>query len=100
MERMIGIVDLRDGRVVEARAGDTPTLDVPADFRHPDGVVSLDDASQGHYVASDGKRRDYPAHVLPLSRRASGEEFLIAGVSRRSASRNLNLYRLAAIDPV
>jgi hypothetical protein len=98
MERLIEIVDLRDGRILQ-RPGDTPTLDVPIDFVRPDGVVSLDSESRGHYIASDGKTREYPASLRPLSRRARGEECLIADTTGRAAARTRNLYRLVAIEP-
>jgi hypothetical protein len=99
MERMIEVVNLRDGRVLE-RPSDTPTLDVPADFRRPDGVVSLDSSSHGRYIATDGKTREYSASLRPLSFRARGEECLIAETSGRSAAKTRNLYRLVAIEPL
>ena len=66
MKRLIAIVDLRNGRIHE-RPSDTLTLDVPADLDRPDGVVSLDEQSHGHYIANDGKSREYSAFVRPLS---------------------------------
>ena len=98
MHRMIEIVDLRDGRILQ-RPSDSQTLDVPGDFVRPNGVVSLDSASHGHYIASDGKTREYAAFLRPLSWRARGEEFLIAGTSGRVA-KTRNLYRLVALEPV
>jgi hypothetical protein len=99
MQRMIGIVNMRDGLILR-RLSDTLTLDVPADFRRPDGVVSLDAASHGHYIATDGKTREYSAFLRPLSWRARGEECLMAETSGRSAAKTHNLYRLVAIDPL
>ena len=97
MEPMIAIVNLRDGRVSE-RSRDTPTLDVPADFVRPDGVVSLDAESHGRYIATDGKTREYSAYVRPLSCRAQGEECLAPDMSGGAQPRTGNLYRLIAID--
>jgi hypothetical protein len=99
MQRMIGIVDLRDGRILQ-RPSDAQTLDVPVDFVRPDGVVSLDGASHGHYIATDGKTRQYPAFLRPLSWRARGEEFLIADTAGRAPAKARNLYCLAAIEPL
>lgn len=96
MKRMIAIVDLRNGEVQE-RSSDTPTLDVPPDFDRPSGVVSLDLHSHGHYIASDGKSREYQAFARPLSWRIRGEECLVVDKSQRSSSPRL--YRLVAIDP-
>jgi len=95
MKRMIAIVDLEDGQVHE-RPSDTLTLDVPADFDRPGGVVSLDEHSHGHYVATDGKRREYQAYPRPLSWRAHGEECLV--VERLRGSSPSRLYRLIAVD--
>jgi len=95
MKRMIAIVDLEDGQVHE-RPSDTLTLDVPADFDRPGGVVSLDEHSHGHYVATDGKRREYQACPRPLSWRAHGEECLV--VERLRGSSPSRLYRLIAVD--
>jgi hypothetical protein len=94
MKRLIAIVDLRDGQVHEL-SSDTSTLDVPPDFERPDGVVSLDAQSHGHYIATDGKTREYAAFVRPLSWRSRGEECLVAERSPRASPR---LYRLAAIE--
>jgi hypothetical protein len=99
MQRMIGIVSRMDGRISEL-ASDTPTLDVPTDFVRPDGVVSLDSESVGHYIATDGKSRIYTACVRPLSWRARGEEFLVVQRSGRASARSRNLYRLVCLDPV
>jgi len=95
MKRMIAIVDLEDGQMHE-RPSDTLTLDVPADFDRPGGVVSLDEHSHGHYVATDGKRREYQAYPRPLSWRAHGEECLV--VERLRGSSPSRLYRLIAVD--
>lgn len=99
MERMISIVSLMSGRISEMTS-DTPTLDVPADFVRPDGVVSLDHTSQGHYIATDGKSHVYAAFLRPLSWRARGEEFLVVQRSGRASARSRNLYRLVSLDPV
>ncbi len=96
MKRLIAIVDLRNGRIHE-RPSDTLTLDVPADLDRPDGVVSLDEQSHGHYIANDGKSREYSAFVRPLSWRTRGEECLVADRAPRAASPRL--YRLAAVEP-
>jgi len=96
MKDLIAIVDLRNGRIHE-RPSDTMTLDVPADLDRPDGVVSLDEQSHGHYIANDGKSREYPAFVRPLSWRTRGEECLVADRTPRAASPRL--YRLAAVEP-
>ena len=95
MQRMISIIDLRNGEVQE-RPSDTLTIDVPADFARPGGVVSLDLHSHGHYIATDGKSREYSAFPRPLSWRIRGEECLVVDRSQRSSSPRL--YRLVAID--
>jgi hypothetical protein len=96
MKRMIAIIDLRSGEMQE-RPSDTLTIDVPADFDRPAGVVSLDAHSHGHYIATDGKSREYQAFARPLSWRIRGEECLVVDRSQRSSSPRL--YRLVAIDP-
>jgi hypothetical protein len=96
MNRLIAIVDLGNGEVQE-RPSDTLTLDVPADFDRPGGVVSVDAQSHGHYIGTDGKSREYHAFVRPLSWRVRGEECLVADRSKRSSLPRL--YRLAAVDP-
>ena len=95
MKRMIAIVDLEDGQVHE-RPSDTLTLDVPVDLDRPGGVVSLDEQSHGHYIATDGKKREYQACTRPLSFRAHGEECLV--VERLRGSSPSRLYRLIAVD--
>jgi hypothetical protein len=95
MKRMIAVVDLRNGELHE-RSSDTLTIDVPADFDRPTGVVSLDAQSHGHYIATDGKSREYHAFPRPLSWRIRGEECLVVDRSQRSSSPRL--YRLVAID--
>jgi hypothetical protein len=96
MKRLIAIVDLRNGQVHE-HPSDTLTLDVPVDFDRPDGVVSVDAQSHGHYIATDGKSREYATFVRPLSWRTRGEECLLAERSPRSSSPRL--YRLVAVEP-
>jgi hypothetical protein len=76
------------------------TLDVPADYRRPDGVVSLDSSSHGQYVATDGRTRECSAFLRSPSWRARGEECLIVEASGHSAAKTRNLYRLVAIEPL
>jgi len=40
--------------------------------------VSLDPQSHGHYIATDGKQREYSTFTRPLSWRVRGEECLVA----------------------
>ena len=96
MIRMIAIVALGSGEVQE-RPSDTLTIDVPPDFDRPSGVVSLDAQSHGHYIATDGKSREYRTFARPLSFRIRGEECLVVDRSKRSSVPRL--FRLAAVDP-
>jgi len=96
MDRMIAVVDLVSGEVVD-RPSTTLTLDVPPDLERPSGVVSLDPQSHGHYVATDGKKREYSVFPRPLSWRAFGEECLIA--DRRGRKSTSCVYRLTAVEP-
>src|SRR5437660_12726020 len=96
MQRMIAIIDLRSGEVQE-RPSDTLTIDVPADFDRPAGVVSLDAHSHAHYVATDGKSREYHHFARPLPWRNRREDCLVVDRSDRPASPKL--YRVVDIAP-
>jgi len=98
MNRMIAVVDLASGEVID-RPSTTLTLDVPPDFERTSGVVSVDPHSHGHYVATDGKNREYSAFPRPLSWRAYGEECLIAEKRRRASSSCEGVYRLTTVEP-
>jgi len=96
MSRMIAVVDLLSGEFSH-RPEDTQTLDVPPEFDRR-GVVSLDPQWQGHYIATDGNNREYPALTRPLSGRARGEECLVAVRNDRLCW--ASAYRLTAVQPV
>ena len=97
MSRMIAVVDLASGEVLH-RPSDTLTLDVPADLDRTTGVMSLDPRSHCHYIATDGKQREYSAFPRPLSWRVSGEECLVADPTRRWTSPSCaGVYRLRAV---
>jgi hypothetical protein len=97
MSRMIAVVDLASGEVFH-RPSNTLTLDVPADLDRTTGVVSLDPRSHCHYIATDGKRREYSTLTRPLSWRVRGEECLVADPTRRWASASCaGVYRLRAV---
>jgi len=97
MSRMIAVVDLASGEVFH-RPSDTLTLDVPADLDRRTGVVSLDPRSHCHYIARDGKQRNFSTFPRPLSWRVRGEECLVADPTRRWASPSCaGVYRLRAV---
>jgi hypothetical protein len=97
MSRMIAVVNLASGEVFH-RPSDTLTLDVPADLDRTPGVVSLDPQSHGHYIAMDGKQREYSTFTRPLSGRVRGEECLVADPARRWALASCaGVYRLRAV---
>ena len=98
MNRMIALVDLAS-RQVSDRPDDTLTLDVPPDSDRR-GVVSLDPQSYGHYIATDGRNREYAARTRPLSGRALGEECLVAVRNDEAPISWASVYRLTAIEPV
>ena len=93
--RSIAVVDLTSGRVTE-RAGDTRTLDVPADFDRGAGIASVDRQARAHYLSTAGTTLLNSAHPRPLSWRVRGEECLVARV-RGNADEVA--YRLCAVDP-
>src|SRR5438105_1456674 len=97
MERMIQVFDLVSGAVFH-RPSHTLTLDVPADLDRETGVVSLDPESRGHYIATDGKQREYAALTRPLSGRSPGEQCLVADRNRRWVTPSAaGLYHLRAV---
>jgi len=93
--RSIPVVDLTSGRVTE-RAGDTRTLDVPADFDRSACVASVDAKARAHYLSTAGTRLINHAHPRPLSWRVRGEECLVA---RARGNADEVAYRLCAVDP-
>jgi hypothetical protein len=97
MDRMIAVVDLTSGEVID-RTSTTLTLDVPADFEWSSAVVSLDQLSRGHYLATDGKEHEYSVFPRPLSWRARGEDCLVADGRGREASSIAGVYRLTAVE--
>ena len=97
MERLISVVDLATGEVID-RTSTTLTLDVPPDFERASGFVSLDQLSRGHYVATDGKEHEYPVYPRPLSWRARGEDCLVADRRGRETSSIAGIYRLTAVE--
>ncbi len=79
MKKLIGVVDLASGTVANRRR-DSLTLDIPSDFDWVTGGVTLDADSLGRYVATGGGSRVYFATPKRLSRRARGEECLVAAL--------------------
>ena len=97
MDRMISVVDLSTGEITE-RTSTTLTLDLPPDFERASSVVTLDQLSHGHYLATTGKEREYSVFPRPLSWRARGEDCLIAERRARKPSSIAGTYRLTAVD--
>ncbi len=97
MERLIAVVDLSTGEIID-RTSTTLTLDLPPDFERASCVVSLDELSHGHYLATDGKQREYSVFPRPLSWRARGEDCLIADLRGRASSSIAGIYRLNAVE--
>src|SRR5438094_9128571 len=93
--RSIPVVDLTSGRVTE-RAGDTRTLDVPADFDRSACVASVDAKARAHYHSTAGTRLVNHAHPRPLSWLVRGEECLVA---RARGNADEVAYPLCAVDP-
>src|SRR5438309_1745815 len=96
MDRVISVVDLCTGEIIE-RTSTTLTLDVPPDLERGSGVVSLDQLSHGHYLATDGKQHEYAVFPRPLSWRARGEDCLIADRLGREPS-IAGTYRLTSVE--
>ena len=97
MNRMIAVVDLTTGEVVE-RTSTTLTLDLPPDFERASGAVTLDQLSHGHYLGTDGKQREHSFYPRPLSWRARGEDCLIADRRSREPSSIAGIYSLRAVE--
>jgi hypothetical protein len=97
MDRMIAVVDLTSGEVID-RTSTTLTLDLPPDFERSSAVVSLDLLSHGHYLATDGKEHEYAVFPRPLSWRARGEDCLIADRRGRASSSIAGTYRLTSVE--
>ena len=97
MERLIAVVDLTSGEVID-RTSTTLTLDLPPDFERASAVVSLDQLSHGHYLATDGKQHEYSVFPRPLSWRARGEDCLIADRRPREPSSIAGTYRLTSVE--
>ena len=97
MDRMIAVVDLTTGEVIN-RTSSTLTLDIPPDFERASATVSLDDKSRGRYLATDGKEHEYSVFPRPLSWRARGEECLVADQRGRDRSERAGVYRLTAVE--
>lgn len=96
MDRMIAVVDLSTGEVIE-RTSTTLTLDLPPDFDRS-SFVTLDELSHGHYLGIDGKQRQYCVFPRPLSWRARGEDCLIADRRPRKSSSIAGTYRLRSVE--
>jgi len=97
MERLIAVVDLTSGEVSD-RMSTTLTLDLPPDFERASAIVSLDQLSHGHYLATDGKQREYSVYPRPLSWRARGEDCLISDRRGREPSSIAGTYRLTTVE--
>jgi hypothetical protein len=97
MDYMIAVLDPITG-TVNHRPSHTLTLDVPSDLDRTTGVVSLDLQSRAHYIATDGKQREYPAATRPLSWRSPGSECMVADRNQRWVTTSVaGLYRLRTI---
>jgi len=94
---MIAVIDLTTGEVID-RTSTTLTLDLPPDFERASVVVSLDQLSHGHYLATDGKQREYSVFPRPLSWRARGEDCLVADRRGNASSSIAGVYRLRAVE--
>jgi len=97
MDRMIAIVDLSTGEISE-RMSTTLTLDLPPDFERASGMVTLDELSHGHYLATDGKEREYSVYPRPLSWRARGEDCLVADLLACESASIAGIYRLRVVE--
>src|SRR6266849_275359 len=82
MDRMIAVIDLTTGEIID-RSSTTLTLDL---------------LSHGHYLATDGKQREYSVFPRPLSWRARGEDCLVADRRGRASSSIAGIYRLRAVE--
>jgi hypothetical protein len=96
MKSLIGVVDLSSGAIT-SRQQDSLTLDIPSDLDPIAGVVSLNAAKLGNYVTNSGERREYSARPVLLSRRAPGEECLVAS-AEIDADGERTQYRVAMVD--
>jgi hypothetical protein len=98
MKKLIGVLDLASGTVAHRR-WDSLTLDIPSDLDSVTGGVSLDADSLGRYVATGGESRVYFASPTHLSRRAHGEECLVAAAEiDRSGATCTRRYRISMIE--
>lgn len=98
MKKMIGVLDLASGTVATRRR-DSLTLDIPSDLDWVTGGVSLDADSLGRYVSRGGESRVYFASPMHLSRRAHGEECLVAAADiDKSGATYTRRYRVSMID--
>jgi hypothetical protein len=96
MKSQIGVVDLSSGAITSLGM-DSLTLDIPSDLDPVSGVVSLNAAKLGRYVTNSGERREYSARPVLLSRRAPGEECLVASPGIDSDGERMH-FRVAMVD--
>ena len=87
----------RESGAITSRRQDALTLDIPTDLDWINGVVSLNAAKLGRYLTSSGERREYSARPVVLSRRAPGEECLVASADIDTDGERTQ-YRLAMVD--
>jgi len=98
MEKLIGVVDLSSGTVTD-RPVDSLTLDIPPDLDSAAGSVSLSVDNVARYVTASGQKRSYLAHPTALSRRARGEECLVAAVDvDKGPETSTRSYQIAMVD--
>jgi sporulation protein YlmC with PRC-barrel domain len=98
MSKLIAVVDLATGMVTDC-LDESLTLDIPTDLDWVTGGVSLDAAKVGRYRTVSGEQRSYVASPSALSRRARGEECLVAAADNESAGEaSTRRYRIAMVD--
>jgi hypothetical protein len=81
----IPVVDLVSGEVTD-RETETLTLDIPADLEPSAAGLVVDADRLGRYPTVWCGTRIYSAKPVYLSRRAAGEECLVAGLEVDSSS--------------
>ena len=99
MNGLIAVVNLVSGEQLD-REKETLTLDVPADFDRQTGGVFVDADRLGRYRTTKGETRVYGTTPSHLSRRAAGEECLVAaqGIDSSGAACT-RLYWRSVVNP-
>ena len=98
MKKLIGVVNLANGAITNRRQ-DCLTLDIPADLDRTSGSVSVNADNLGRYLTPTGESRVYFASPRVLSRRAPGEECLVAATRIETIDETCTRrYRVAMVD--